>query len=177
MMHLDCDCGRKVFVAVHQAGQKVICSGCGAELEAPPVPFFDQAGRSCPLCGSRSWKKIFQPADLNKKLAARTGFFKEYTHFFFVLPRECGECSTIWFPPLGKGALALTLLMGMMVLGAMGLVLVRGRGNNLPRFDFLLYGFGAGILLVLFSFWALAGKIAKAKIVSLGKIRDERMDP
>src|SRR5262245_8081446 len=117
MMHLDCDCGRKVFVPAHRSGQKVICSGCGAELQAPHVPYLDRAGRWCPLCASRNWKRIVKPGDLNEILRYRTGNFKEYTTFVFSLPRECRECGTIWFPPTAKWAVFLTLIFGVILIG------------------------------------------------------------
>src|SRR5579864_4450716 len=116
MMNLDCECGRKVFVAPHQTGLKVVCPGCGSVLQAPLVPFADQAGRLCPLCGGRNWKKIFRPGDLNKILASRTGNFKEYTTFIFLLPRECRQCGTIWFPPVAKWAVFLALVIGVILL-------------------------------------------------------------
>ncbi|HMF18204.1 MAG TPA: hypothetical protein VKE98_13410 [Gemmataceae bacterium] len=173
MMHVECDCGRRVFVPAHQAGQKVICSGCGAELQAPGVPFIDHAGRSCPLCGCRNWTKIIKPTNLNRILASRTGDFKEYTNFIFSLPRECRECGTIWFPPTAKWAVFLTLVFGVILLGTILFVLVPNRPPGDSYREMILMGLGAGVLMVVLSFLALTGKIGKATIVAIGKTNDQ----
>jgi hypothetical protein len=172
MMHLDCDCGRKVFVHAHEAGQKVICAGCGADMQAPQVPFLFRAARSCPLCASRDWKKIVQPGDLNKILASRVGSFKEYSVFVFTLPRECRGCGTIWFPPTARWAVFLTLIFGVMLLGTVLFILIPNR----PAEDsgkLIFMGLGAGVLMVGISFLALTGKIGRATIVVLGNRDDQ----
>jgi hypothetical protein len=173
MMHLDCDCGQKVFVPAHQSGQKVICSGCGAELQAPHVAFLDRAGRFCPLCASRNWKRIVKPGDLNEILTSRTGNFKEYTTFVFSLPRECQECGTIWFPPTAKWAVFLTSIFGVTLLGTVLFILVPNRPEEDSHLKMVLMGLVAGVLMVVFSFLALTGKIGKATIVFVGTTKDE----
>lgn len=109
MIAFQCPCGQDLFLQPDEVGAVLECPGCGEDMVVPEAPFFEEAKKVCPVCGTRKWYKITSRRALRKKMPrppeqTSGGQPDEYnTAFFFSLPRECRECGTIWLPPAPAG--------------------------------------------------------------------------